>query len=197
MFRVPSYRISLGRVVARLGLARLSRDENGNTAVEFAIVAIPFLTFIFGLVGISLYFFSMTSLDRGMDKMGRKIRTGEAQTMTVSTFKQQLCDTAGVWVKCPKVEVFVQNFPSWAAIAPQPCTDASGQVVTNTSNGNDQIAKYSGAAQAIVLVTTCYKWDFAKNIPFVKFGNLSDGSLMMQTATAFRSEPYGNAAPGP
>lgn len=197
MLRASSFGNSLRSLAARLGLARLVRDENGNTAIEFAMVSIPFLTFIFGLVGISLFFFSMTSLDRGMDKMGRKIRTGEAATMTVNAFKQELCSTSGIWVKCPKVEVFVQNFSSWDSIAPQPCVNGSGQVVTNSSNGNDLIAQYSGPANAIVLVTTCYKWDFAANVPFVNFGNMADHSMMMQTATAFRSEPYGTSAAGP
>ena len=197
MLRASSIGNSLRGLAVRLGLARLVSDEDGSTAVEFALVSVPFLTFIFGLIAVSLYFFSMTSLDRGMDFMGRKIRTGEAATMSVSDFKTQLCSTAGYWIKCPKVEVFVQNFPSWASIQPQPCVNANGQAVTNTSSGADKIAQYSGPASAIVLVTTCYKWDMAAHIPFVNFGNMADKSMMMQTATAFRSEPYGTNAAGP
>ncbi len=50
--------------------------------------------------------------------------------------------------------------------------------------------KYTGAASDIVVVTACYKWDFTKKLPFLKLGNMNDGAMMMQTATAFRSEPY-------
>ena len=68
--------------------------------------------------------------------------------------------------------------------------NSSGAQVTNSASGSDPIATYSGASSNIVVVTTCYKWEFAQSIPYVKLGNMSDGSMMMQTATAFRTEPY-------
>jgi hypothetical protein len=60
----------------------------------------------------------------------------------------------------------------------------------NTANPDDDLATYAGASNDIVLVTTCYKWDFAGKVPYINMGQMSDGSLMMQTATAFRTEPY-------
>ena len=47
----------------------------------------------------------------------------------------------------------------------------------------------------MVLVTTCYKWDFAAKVPYFKVGNMGDGAMMMQTATAFRTEPFSPATP--
>lgn len=193
-------------LASRLGIARLTRDENGNTAIEFAMVSIPFLMFIFGLIGISTYFFVMTSLDRGMDKTSRDLRTGQSQqknwgpagakrSMSVADFKEAMCKAAGSWIKCNKVQVFVQKFPDWNSLQPQSCLDAGGQVVTNSANGSDSISQYSGTASEIVLVTTCYKWDFAAQLPYFKIGNMGDGAMMMQTATAFRSEPYTPPAP--
>jgi Flp pilus assembly protein TadG len=191
-----SFGAPLRRLAVKLGLARLKRDENGATAIEFAMVAAPFLMFMFALIGISTYFFVMTSLDRGMDKTSRKIRTGEAQNanMTVLDFKNQLCQAAGGWIKCNKIQVFVQKYSDWQSVQPQACVNSGGQVVTNTANGSDKIAQYSGSASDVVLITTCYKWDFAGNLPFFHIGNMADGSMMMQTATAFRTEPYSPAA---
>ena len=186
------------RMAAKLGLARLKTDETGATAIEFAIVATPFFMFIFGLIGISMYFFVMTSLDKGVDKQSRLIRTGQANSnnnihnhpMTVDDFKNDVCATAGTWIKCPSVQVFVQHFPDWTSVQPQACLSGSGQIVTNNANGSDAIAAYSGTASDVVLVTTCYKWDFIKGIPYIKLGNMSDNSMMMQSTTAFRTEPY-------
>ena len=179
-------------LAAKLGFARLKRDEDGATAIEFAIVALPFFMFIFALVGISMYFFDMTSIDKGMDKQSREIRTGQAQStnMTVSDFKTKVCATAGTWIKCPKMQIFVQHFPDWSSVQPQACVSAGGQIVTNSASGSDKIAQYSGSASEVVLVTACYKWDFTQKLPFLRLGNMSDKSMMMQTATAFRTEPY-------
>ncbi|MEQ1717602.1 MAG: TadE/TadG family type IV pilus assembly protein [Hyphomicrobium sp.] len=177
-------------------LRRLGQNEDGTTAIEFAIVAVPFFMFIFGLMGVSSYFFIMTSLEKGMDQSSRLIRTGQAQTadaanhlMTVDEFKQSICTKAGSWVKCGRVQVFVQKFAEWDDVAPQPCLSAGGATV-NTASGSDPIATYAGASNDIVLVTTCYKWDFPMQLGFMSLGQMADGSMMMQTATAFRTEPY-------
>jgi len=168
------------------------RDEAGATAVEFAMVSTPFLMFIFGLVGLALYFFIMNSVEKGMDEASRLIRTGQAVTakMTVDQFKQKICSGAGPWVRCNNLQVFVTRFSDWASVTRQSCLDQNGAVVANPAKGSDQIATYSGTASDIVIVTACYKWTFTAHIPFLHLGNMNDKSMMMQTATAFRSEPY-------
>ena len=144
------------------------RNEDGTTAIEFAIVAVPFFMFIFGLMGVSSYFFIMTSLEKGMDQSSRMVRTGQAQTdetVTVSgDFKKAAVTTAhGGWVKCNEVQVFVQKFADWDDVQPQ--TALNNTAVVSTAKDNDPIAQYSGESNAIVLVTTCYRWEFAGNIP--------------------------------
>jgi hypothetical protein len=178
-----------GRLFGRL--RRLTRNEDGTTAVEFAIVSAPFFMFIFVLVACAFYFFVMNSVEKGMDQSSRLIRTGQAVSdkMTVDQFKQKICDGAGHWVTCNKLQVFVQHYADWASVQPDPCV-RNNVVILNTAPGDSLIAIYSGTASDIVIVTACYKWDFTAKFPFFKFGNMSDGSLMMQTATSFRSEPY-------
>lgn len=170
------------------------REEDGATAIEFAMVSFPFFILVFMLIGFAMYFFVMNSIEKGMDQTSRQVRTGQAQknNMTVQQFKQAVCDASGGWIKCPKVQVFVQKYPDWQSITPQPCLNADKSVVTNSAAGGDKIATYTGTASEIVIVTTCYKWEFAQQIPFVKLGNMNDGSLMMQSSTAFRTEPYAN-----
>jgi Flp pilus assembly protein TadG len=174
--------------------AGFKQNQDGATAVEFALVATPFFMLIFMLIGFALYFFVTNSLDKGMDQTSRLVRVGKAQkdNMTVNDFKQAVCSAAGDWIKCNKVEVFVQKFPDWQSVTPQSCLNANGAQVTNTASGSDPIANYSGESSDIVMVTTCYKWEFANQIPYVKIGNMTDGSMMMQATTAFRTEPYGD-----
>jgi hypothetical protein len=177
-----------------LGLSsvrRLHQDEDGATAVEFAIVSTPFLMFIFALVGCAIYFFMMNSVEKGMDQSSRLIRTGQAVSskLTVNQFKQKICDGAGNWINCSKLQIFVSHYPDWGSVAPEPCIK-DNVVIQNPAPGSDLIAIYSGGASDIVIVTACYEWEFTSKLPLFKLGNMTDGSMMMQTATAFRSEPY-------
>lgn len=183
---------SLAPAFKRGGLARMGRDERGATAIEFGIVAAPFLMFVFALIGCTFYFFIVSSVEKGMDQASRLVRTGQAAAtaMTVDQFKQKICDGAGDWIRCNKLQVFVSRFPDWASVSPQACVDKNKVVISSSAPGGSAIANYSGAASDIVIVTACYKWDFTATLPYLPIGNMPDGSYMMQTATAFRSEPF-------
>ena len=66
--------------------------------------------FIFALVGCAFYFFMMNSVEKGMDQSSRLIRTGQAVSskLTVNQFKQKICDGAGNWINCSKLQIFVE-----------------------------------------------------------------------------------------
>ena len=171
---------------------RLKRDDSGATAVEFAIVVAPFFMFIFCLIGCAFYFFMTNSIEKGLDQAARLVRTGQAvaSKMTVDQFRKTICTGAGKWVDCNKLKIFAQAADTWSdTLQPMQC-------LNNTANqdqimkSSDLIAIYTGKASQVVIVTTCYKWDFTAKLPFFKFGNSPDGSTMLQAATAFRSEPY-------
>lgn len=176
-------------------LRGFARDERGVTAVEFSQVAVPFFMFIFTLFTSCLYFFVVSSLENGMDQTTRLIRTGEAVTdkLTVDQFKEKVCDGAGTMVDCNKMQVWAEHFGDWSApgLKPHQCVDSTtNTMIINSAKGSDPIATYSGSASDVVIVTVCYKWDFASKLAFFKLGNMSDGSMIMQTSTAFRTEPY-------
>lgn len=203
---MPIFRSDLpasGQVLARIGgralpaLQAFRASCQGTTAIEMAIVSVPFFMMLFGLVGISSHFFVATSMDRGIEAASRLVRTGQAQTsgMTVNQFKQKICDSAGNWVKCTSMQLHVQSFTDWNSVAPQNCLNASGAAVTSTLTGTAPIATSTGAADQVVVVTACYKWDFAKSIPYIRLGKMSDGAMMMQAATVFRTEPYSTTSP--
>lgn len=179
-------------------LRRFGRDDRGATAVEFALVVIPFLMFVFGLVACALYFFVSNSIEKGMDQTSRLIRTGEAvnQNMTVDQFKQQICQGAGSWIDCSKLQVWAQHWSDWSAsdLAPHQCVDQNNTAIQNTADGSQPIATYTGTASDIVIVTACYEWDFASKVPFFSLANMQNGAMMMQSSTAFRTEPYPGAS---
>ncbi|HEY8274458.1 MAG TPA: TadE/TadG family type IV pilus assembly protein [Pseudolabrys sp.] len=170
------------------------RNDEGVAAIEFAIVALPFFLFVFGIIGFGLYFLASTSLEYGAQAAARKVRTGEADKgdMTVGEFKQLVCDAAGTYIKCGNVAVLVQHAAAWSGVTPQSCTDSNGAIVSSTGQSGELISKYAGGASEVVLVTLCYRWELADKLKFLKMGSGPGGSgpAIIQASAAFKTEPW-------
>lgn len=178
--------------LARLMPRRFRRDEKGTTAVEFGLVAVPFMMMLFGIIAIGLYFHTVFALENAVERSSRQFRTGQAQQagLTPEQFKTSLCTHLPSNIACDaKLQVNVKSYPDSASITaaslPQ-CRTAGGALNTTTEYN-------AGGASVVYLVWVCYKWDLAVKLPFVTFpGALSDGSLLIQAATTFKTEPYTN-----
>lgn len=183
--------ISSKRLPAESGmplLARLRRDRRGVTAIEFAMVAGPFLMLLYGILGVGLYFFTVFTVENAVEQASRIIRTGQAQSanMNAAAFKTELCNHMPGHIDCVgKVRVNVRTYGDaediTAASLPQ-CLD--GGNLSNTTVYNP------GAASTIVMVWICYEWEFAKNVPFLNLADMGNGSRLIQASTVFRTEPY-------
>lgn len=174
-------------------LRRWCADTGGASAIEFAFTAMPFLLFIFGIMITGLQFFTMNSLEHGVESAARLIRTGQAQgnSTTIAQFKQSICDNATAPLACDShLSVHIQQGAQWSDIVPEGCLKNNGTLATGTGAAGDSVSTYSGGASVVVLVTACYQWDLPKNVPIIPIGNMSNGSRLLQAATTFRSEPF-------
>ena len=180
---------------ARL-LRRWRKDESGVTAIEFGMVAAPFVMLLFGIISVCLYFFTNFTLENAVWQTARAIRTGQVQQAKgaysaattdddkKTAFKQALCATAPTFLDCNKVVVLVQSNANFNSIVAPQCA-VNGTII-------DQSAATftTGGASSVVLVTVCYPWDYGGKLPFIKLGNLTNGAVLMQASVAFRTEPY-------
>jgi len=167
-------------------------DARGTTAIEFGMVALPFLMFAFGIMGTGLHFFTQNSLEHAVESTARKIRTGQAQQSgtTINEFKQLLVSEAGSMIDASKLQVHLQTGAEWTDVSPVGCTDSSGTQTTGTGSSGDAIGQHAGGAGEVVMVTVCYEWALAQSMPFLQYGNMANGSAMIQASTTFRTEPY-------
>lgn len=103
---------------------RFSRDPNGATAVEFALVSVPFLGLLFAIFETALVFFTAQSVEAATAEAARQIMTGQAQTngsvTTADQFKSTyLCPTTGrilpSYVDCSTIIIDVRLASSWTA----------------------------------------------------------------------------------
>lgn len=194
----------VGRVVCRgfprwsARLAKWRADRSGSAAIEFAIVALPFLMLLFGTISVSLYYFTTFTVENAVWMASRSIRTGQFQQGQGAyagyatnedrkkAFKKALCDKAPAYLDCSKAVVLVQsNNGGFSSIAPPACA-------TNGTLPDQANAQFNpGSADSVVMVTVCYPWSFGTRLPFLPLpATLSDGSLLIQASVAFRSEPY-------
>ena len=64
---------------AARGLQRWSKEQSGATAIEFGMVALPFVLLLFGILSVCLYFFTTFTLENAVWQAARAIRTGQVQ----------------------------------------------------------------------------------------------------------------------
>jgi Flp pilus assembly protein TadG len=165
-----------------------NRDERGFTAVEFAMVAMPFLMLLFGTIAVGLYFFTTFTLENAVEKAARQLRTGQAQMAgkTTSEFKDDVCSYAPGYVDCAgNLRVNVTSFSNFGAVTTPPCVDSAGDLVPDATS-----TAVPGAANEVVLVTVCYEWELAGALPFLELGDMNNGSAMIRASTTFKTEPY-------
>jgi Flp pilus assembly protein TadG len=181
------------------GLARFGQSRTGATAVEFAMVALPFLFCVFAIFELAIVFLISITLDNATANAARQIRTGNIQASGggatspgALSLEDTICKNLG-WLQaqCVKnstlfVDVRVLNGFDDSTVPP---------LVVNQQINTSNFCFYSGQASAIVLVRTAFKWPLLT--PFLNSGlsRLGNGIAMISSTTAFKSEPFPGAAP--
>jgi Flp pilus assembly protein TadG len=173
--------------------AAFIKDRKGATAVEFALIATPFLALIAALIQTFLLFFAQSQLESAVRQSARQILTGQVQTQDASltqtqataAFHQTVCNNAAILFTCAGVMVDVQVASQWSA--------ANTGMPTLTYNGNGTVSNIwqfnPGNAGDIVVVRVMYLWPvFFGPIAF-NMANQANGSRLIMASAAFQNEP--------
>ncbi|HZP75656.1 MAG TPA: TadE/TadG family type IV pilus assembly protein [Pseudolabrys sp.] len=167
---------------------RFARQQDGAAAVEFALVATPFIAMMFAIIQTALVFFSGQALETAAANSARLILTGQAQTagMTQASFKTQVCNNLTALFDCTNsLYVDVETYSSFASINTAP-------PVSNGALNTSGFAYNPGSAGSIVVVRLYYQWPiYVRMLGLAALANLSatNSNLLVATA-AFRNEPY-------
>src|SRR5580698_6774733 len=79
----------------RAALTRFRSGRGGSTAVEFAMLALPFLGLLFGIIELGMIYLISTTLDNATTDAARQIRTGQLQLAggaTSASFATVVCN---------------------------------------------------------------------------------------------------------
>jgi Flp pilus assembly protein TadG len=179
------------RRVAVRWLRRFVRKEDGSSAVEFALISMPFMALIFAILETALVFFSGQALETAVADASRLILTGQAQTqgMSQTTFKDAVCARIFGLFDCQSgVYVDVKKFSSFTSVTMPTPVDSQG----NLQNSFDY---QPGGPGDIVVVRLFYKWPI--QVSMLGLANLSGQKRLLVATSAFRNEPYAAASTTP
>ncbi|WBL81793.1 pilus assembly protein [Bradyrhizobium xenonodulans] len=167
--------------------AAFARDDRGATAVEFALVAAPFLALIIALMQTFLVFFAQQMLESVVRQSARLVMTGQVQSaqMTQAVFKQKVCDQIVILFNCSGLMVDMQVATSWSSAntaTPALTFDGSGNV-TNSWQYDP------GDPGDIVVLRVMYVWPVVLGPLGFNLSNLTNGSRLIMSSAAFQNEP--------
>ncbi len=176
----------LYRLTPTRAARRFARHQKGAAAVEFALVAVPFLALLFAIIETALVFFAGQTLETAASDAGRLVMTGQAQSFSKDDFKTAVCNyLAGGLFNCSSgVYVNVTTFASFGSVnTAAPVTN--GQLDTANMNYTP------GGPNCIVAVQLYYQWPIYVSLLGESLANLNGGYRLLVATSVFRNEPYG------
>jgi Flp pilus assembly protein TadG len=181
----------LGRRLERLGFVRprivrrLQRDEKGVAAVEFALVAGPFLFMLFAIIEVAMVFFAGQVLETATSNAARLIMTGQAQSnnFDATAFKNEVCKGTSALMTCSGIAVDVRTYTNFSSASQS--KPVTGGVVNYGSMQYTQ-----GAGGDIVVVRVVYEWPVLMPTFGLTIGDLSNGKRLLMATSTFRNEPF-------
>ncbi len=187
-----------GAIGARI--ARFPSDREGATAVEFALVAMPFLCLVAAIVETALAFFAGQVLDNAVSSASRQLYTGQfqaarstdpapppdttAQSVALQKFKDAICAGRVTIFSCRSLKVDVLAMGDGSDLVPPSPIDGAkrdwrpGFGTKYQNPGSNQIAIVQAAVE------------FPVFFGFLDPHTLANGKRVLQSTVVFRTEPF-------
>jgi Flp pilus assembly protein TadG len=170
----------------RYNARRPARRQDGAAAVEFGLVAAPFLALLFAIMETAIIFFAGQALETAVADSARLIMTGQAQTQGFdqAKFKQQVCAKIYGLFNCNAgVYVDVKTFSTFGKVVMPSPIDQNGNFVNN-------FTYQPGGPGEIVVVRIMYQWPVYVSLLGFNLSDIAGGKRLLVATAAFRNEPY-------
>ncbi len=162
-----------------------NKDESGVTAVEFALVGLPFLIMIIGIIEMAMMFTAQSLLEASTAQAARQIRTGAVQQGGgEEAFTDAICDFASIFIPCDEIQYQVVSMEDFgeAEEFPPPSYDEDGNL---EDQGFDP-----GGVSDVVMIRTSYTYPIKTPMMQVLLTNNDGASRIMLSTVVLQTEPY-------
>lgn len=166
----------------RKNVQKFTKNIRGATAVEFALLALPFFGLVVGTIQLGIIFLANQTLDEAVDVAAREIQTGEITLTqgTLNEFRTTVCDRVALISDCEdQMQLSVRSFTDFAeADGAQLFTDTGRPIIQNNTFE-------PGDGGEIVVVSASV---FIPIVAGAIFPGVSGDGLQLSTSLAFKNE---------
>lgn len=166
------------------------RNRSGATAVEFALLVLPFAVLVFAILEISISFAGQQILSNATDDVARQLRMGQlkAADVTEESLKTTICGRLAVVLAgdCEGLEVDLREFATFgeaAAVRIAFTGDVGGRDLDTTD-----FAVTPGPSGSKNMLRVFYKWPVITDFMARMMSNLKDGKTLHFASVTWQNE---------
>lgn len=174
------------------GLNVLARSTEGATAVEFAMLLLPFTLLLFAIIECGIAFTGQQMLAHAAGQVAREIRTGElrASEVTPDSMYERICGQIGFLAEpnCPELVIDLREFDSFADAAEiRIAFTGEGRSRDIDATGFGVTVGGSGAKQ---LLRVFYRWPIHMDLLRRLTATVEGDRSLLFAAVAWQNEPF-------
>jgi Flp pilus assembly protein TadG len=160
--------------------------QEGSTAVEFALISLPFIYLLIGIIEMSLMFGSMSVIQGAANDASRLVRTGQVQQSTSDPeelFRTRLCEKASMLLDCEKLQyevIELDSFASFDSFAAQ--YDEDGNLISRGFT--------PGGVNSVNLVRVSYRYQLLTPLIGQLLSDGPNNTRLLLATIVLQTEPY-------
>ncbi|GAA0779694.1 pilus assembly protein [Roseibium denhamense] len=175
---------SIGRTAQKFG-----RDIRATAAIEFGLVAIPFLLTLFAIIDLGLAYTVSRLNDNAVAEASRIIRTGQAANgnLSAADIRTEICNAMPSFMCDPdRIILDVTKLDSFTDFDDD---DKVGSMYDDDGVLQTNFNFTTGEAEEIIIVRVIYEWPMLFSIMNLSYEDYN-GMRHFQSTMVFRNEPF-------
>lgn len=165
------------------------RNREGATAIEFAVLALPFCLLVFAILESCISFAAQQLLMNATDEVARQLRTGQLKeaAATEAEVHSRICGKLEILVAkdCPGLEIDLRSFTTFEQAALIRTKFASGGDIDTSDFVVDP-----GPSLSRNMLRVYYRWPVITDFMRRYMSNLPDGKTLLFATATWQNEPF-------
>lgn len=172
-------------------IRRIALDCRGVTAIEFAVLALPFFALICAIMQSALIVLAQQSLDRALERAARSLRTGTFQELAdgsdpAQRLQRTMCGDVPVLFRCASVREDVTRGASFSPAMLNEPFDRERRMWADGFGTRFECPEGDDIVALRAAVPIPYLFKFPDRVA----QRMADDTLLLVSTSVFRAEAY-------